>query len=141
MPRIASFVVAFTLTVTAVPAFAHHGEAGSLGTVRVTTPVMAGGTLLQPGVYEVRDTGQHPMPMPGQGADAQVRIEFVRNGMVVATDVAEVMTGDGAATVGTSGGNRRLRFEQLKGGDFARVSTTRNGERYLIHLPTSKAGG
>jgi hypothetical protein len=114
---------------------AHHGARGTLGTVRVTTPVMAGGTRLEPGVYEIRDTGQHVMPMPGQSADAEVYVEFVRNGMVVAREVAELIDPEGTA-VGTSGSNSPARFEMLKGGDFARVSLTHDGERYLIHLPT-----
>lgn len=133
-------VLVFALGVPAVPAFAHHGAAGSLGTVRITSPVMAGGMRLEPGVYEVRDTGQHTLPRPGQGAEAQARIEFVRNGMVVATDTAEVME-SGSSAVGTSGGTSggasRLRFEALKGGDFMRISGTRNGERFLIHLPVA----
>lgn len=146
MPRLIAPIVLALALAGVVPADlmagAHHGEAGSLGTVRITQPVMAGGVMLQPGTYEVRDTGQHTMPMPGQSANAQARIEFVQNGRVVATDVAEVMESE-AGAVGTSGGtsgwtsggNSRLRFESLKGGDFARVSGTRAGARYLIHLP------
>ena len=135
MPRLIALVALALGLAGAVPAVAHHGEAGSLGTVRITVPVAAGGAVLQPGVYEVRDTGQHTMPMPGQSADAQVRIEFVKNGQVVATDVAEVMMNE-TGTVGTSGATSRLRFEMLKGGDFARISGSHEGARYLIHLPT-----
>ena len=133
---IAPLVVALAVGTSAVPAAAHH-TAASLGTVRITTPVMAGGVLLQPGVYEVRDTGQHGAPLPGQSAEAQARVEFVQNGKVVATDIAEVMVA-ASGPVGTSGGISRLRFERLNGGDFARVSGTHNGERYLIHLPLSQ---
>src|SRR5688572_19222032 len=134
MPRlIAPLVVALAVGTSAVPASAHH-TAASLGTVRITTPVMAGGVVLQPGIYELRDTGQHGKPLPGQSAEAQARVEFVQNGMVVATDIAEVMVG-AIGPVGTSGGASRLRFERLKDGNFARVSGTHNGERYLVHLP------
>jgi hypothetical protein len=114
------------------PAFAHHGPA-SLGTVRITEPVMAGGTLLQPGTYEVRDTGEHVKPLPGQSADAQTWVEFVMNGKVMARDVAEMMPG-AARAVGTSGRSGGLRVERLKGDEFVRVSTWYGGERYLIHL-------
>ncbi len=119
------------------PAFAHHGPA-SLGTVRITEPVMAGGTLLQPGTYEVRDTGEHVKPLPGQSEDAQTWIEFVMNGKVMARDVAELMSGH-AAPVGTSGRTgARLLAERLKGDEFLRVSTSRDGERYLIFLPYAR---
>jgi len=118
------------------PAFAHHAPA-TLGSVRITEPVMAGGTLLQPGTYDIRDTGEHVKPLPGQSEDAQTWIEFVMNGKVMARDVAELMSGH-AAPVGTSGRSGGLRVERLKGDEFVRVSTWRDGERYLIHLPLAR---
>ena len=119
------------------PALAHHGPA-SLGTVRITDPVMAGGALLQPGTYEVRDTGEHVKPLPGQSEDAQTWVEFLANGKVMAREVAELMP-TASVAVGTSGGSgTRLRVERLKGDEFVRVSTSRNGERYLIHLPYAR---
>ena len=94
--------------------------------------------MLQPGTYEIRDTGEHATPLPGQSADAQAYVEFVANGKVVARDIAELMQGQ-PAPVGTSGGSStRLRVERLKGDEFVRVSTTRGGERYLIHLPVAR---
>ena len=122
----------------AAPALAHHA-ASSLGTVRITQPVMAGGKMLQPGTYEIRDTGEHTTPLPGQSADAQTYVEFVANGTVMARDIAELMPGL-PAPVGTSGRtsggpNARPRVELLKGGDYMRVSTSHGGERYLIYLP------
>lgn len=127
-------------------AFAHHAAA-TLGTVTIAQPVMAGGTMLQPGTYELRDTGEHGKPLPGQSAEAQAWIEFLSNGTVVARDLAEVMPGGGEA-VGTSGvtsgvtsgatsggTGSRVRAQMLRGGDYMRVSVTRGGERYLIHLP------
>jgi hypothetical protein len=119
-------------------AFAHHAAA-TLGTVTIAQPVMAGGTMLQPGTYELRDTGEHGKPLPGQSAEAQAWIEFLSNGTVVARDLAEVMSG-GAEAVGTSGvtsggTSSRVRAQLLRGGDYMRVSVTRGGERYLIHLP------
>ena len=129
------------VVLAAGPALAHH-TASSLGTVRITQPVMAGGKMLQPGTYEIRDTGEHATPLPGQSPDAQTYVEFVANGMVMARDIAELMPGQ-AAPVGTSGGtsggsSARPRVELLKGGDFMRVSTTHGGERYLIHLPVAR---
>jgi hypothetical protein len=125
------------VVLAAGPALAHH-TASSLGTVRITQPVMAGGKMLQPGTFEIRDTGDHPTALPGQSPEAQTYIEFVANGMVMARDIAELMPGQ-AAAVGTSGGSTaRPRVELLKGGDFMRVSTTHGGERYLIHLPVAR---
>ena len=119
-------------------AFAHHAS-GMLGTVTITQPVTAGGTTLQPGTYELRDTGEHGKPLPGQSAEAQAWVEFISNGTVVARELAEVMTGTPQA-VGTSGatsggGTGRARAQMLRGGDFMRVTVNRGGERYLIHLP------
>jgi hypothetical protein len=118
------------------PVFAHHTRA-ALGTVDITQPVMAGGKMLSPGTYEIRDTGEHPTPLPGQSEDAQAYIEFIKDGSVMARDVAEVMS-DHPRPVGTSGGTSRPRVERLRGDEFLRVSTFHNGGRYLIHLPIAK---
>src|SRR5687767_7964949 len=124
--------VALVCMLAAGPSFAHHGPA-ALGTVRITQPVLAGGMTLQPGTYEIRDTGEHGTPLPGQAEDAQAVIEFVANGMVVARDLAEVMPGR-AVAVGTSGSSRQPIVQMLKGGDFMRISKDQGGERFLIHL-------
>ena len=130
----AAFAIAGVLAASV--AFAHHAPA-SLGTVRITQPVMAGGTMLEPGTYEVRDTGEHTKALPGQSEEAQTKVEFVANGRVVASDIAELMT-SGTRPIGTSGGSGgRLRMERLKGDEFVRVSAMRDGERYLIHLPVA----
>jgi hypothetical protein len=117
----------------AASAQAHH-EPSVLGRVTISQPVMAGGTMLQPGTYEVRLTGEHMMPLPGQSENGAQVVEFVSGGRVVARDGAEVIEPD-ARPVGTSGGaSAALRIERLRGGEFVRISGTRNGERYLIHL-------
>ena len=128
------FTLACALAVGSV--YAHHPTA-AIGTVRITQPVMAGGAVLQPGTYEVRDSGEHVTPLPGQSEDAQTRVEFVQNGRVVARDVAEAMPA-GPGAVGTSGAGTRLRFERLRGDDFFRVSGFLGGQRLLIHLPTAR---
>ena len=130
-----NWTIAFALAglLAADVALAHHAPA-SLGTVRITEPVMAGGTMLQPGTYEIRDTGEHPSPLPGQSAEATTSVEFVKNGNVVARDGAQLMDAS-TQPAGTSGGSTRLRADRLKGDEFLRISTTRNGERYLIYLP------
>ena len=87
------------------------------------------------GTYEIRLTGEHLKPLPGQSEDAGQVVEFVKDGMVVARDAAEVLPG-AAKPVGTIGGSApRARVERLKGDEFLRISVNRDAERYLIHLP------
>jgi hypothetical protein len=131
--------VALALMVLLAGSLQAHHAASVLGTARITQPVMAGETMLQPGTYEIRLTGEHMAPLPGQSEDAVQQIEFIANGTVAARYAAEVMTA-GDVPVGTSGLSdtpARARVEMLKGDDFLRVSMTRGGERYLIHLPVA----
>jgi hypothetical protein len=127
--------LALAVTLFGAAVSAHHGEAVALGSVRFTQPVMVGGTMLQPGTYELRDNGMHGTPLPGQAADAQAQIEFLQNGMVVARDIAEVMPAAGGRPVGTSGGGGRAVVQRLRGDEFLRISAQAGNERYLIHLP------
>jgi hypothetical protein len=96
---------------------------------------MAGGQVLEPGTYEMRLTGEHVDPLPGQSADAEQMVEFVKDGRVMARDIAEVMPRS-ATAVGTSGrASSQARIERLKADDFVRVSINREAERYLVYLP------
>jgi hypothetical protein len=132
-----ALVFALALACAAVAAVAAHHDAASLGTVTLSQPVKAGGVTLQPGTYEVRLTGEHMTPLPGQSEDAVQQIEFRQNGAVVARDAAEVMPAEGH--VGTSGRSAtRLRVQRLKGDEFVRISANRNGERVLVHLAVAK---
>jgi len=129
-----AITVALGCLLAAAPALAHHGPS-VLGTVRITQPVMAGGQILEPGTYEMRLTGEHVEPLPGQSADAEQVVEFAKDGRVVAKDVAQVMPGSTGA-IGTSGSaSSQARVERLKADDFVRVSVNREGERYLVYLP------
>jgi len=129
--------VAFAIgsALAASAAFAHHAP-GTLGTVRITDRVTVGGVPLQPGVYEIRDTGEHPNALPGQSPDSRTWVEFVEDGKVVARDGAELV--DAASrSVATRGQSSTapLRVDRLKGNEFVRISTNRDGSRYLIYLP------
>ena len=135
MLKVAGAVLTLTIVAT-VPALAHH-PASSLGTVQITHAVQAGGTTLQPGTYEIRLTGEHVKPMPGQSEDAEQRIEIVANGQVVARDAATVIPVSETA-VGTSSGRTFGRVQMLKGGEFLRVSFNRGSERFLVHLPMAR---
>ncbi|MBI3049372.1 MAG: hypothetical protein HYY76_13790 [Acidobacteria bacterium] len=118
-------------------AWAHH-DASVLGTARLTQPVLVGGKLVQPGTYEIRLTGEHLKPLPGQSEDAGQEFELIAGGQVVASDFAEVVSA-AAAPVGASGrATARARVELLRGGEFLRIAITRQGELDLIHLPVAK---
>jgi len=56
--------------VAAASATSAHHAAGSLGRVHIPEPVMVGGQLVQPGTYDLRLTGEHLKPLPGQSEDA-----------------------------------------------------------------------
>ena len=108
-----------------------------LGTITIAQPVLAGGNPLPPATYELRLSPEPVAPRPGQSPDAQRRVDFVMNGMVVAREIAEVLHDDdiepGRARVTRPG----VRVELLKGGEFVRVSVRRGSERYLLHLPAA----
>jgi hypothetical protein len=126
--------IALVGALAAHPALAHHGPS-VLGSVRIGDPVTVGGTMLQPGTYEIRLTGEHLPAMAGQSENAEQAVDIVKDGVVVAHDAATVLEGV-TAPVGTSGGSGpRARVERLKGDEFLRVSFYKDSDRYLIHLP------
>ena len=120
--------VAFVLGVGVGVAAAQTASV-TLGSVRITQPVLADGKPLAPGVYDVRLTDEFLSPNPGQSPDAERVVEFVKDGQVVGRDAAEVVV---------AAASSKPRVELLKGGEFIRVSATRDGMRYLIHLPVVK---
>jgi hypothetical protein len=127
------FAVATWLAATA--ALAHHAPA-SLGTVRIAEPVMAGGAPLAPGVYEIRDTGEHRAALPGQSEESMVWVEFIADGKVVARDGAEILEASAEpAATSSRPASSRPRVEHLKGDEFVRISTYRDNSRYVIYLP------
>jgi hypothetical protein len=134
MAKTLAIALALACMLAVTPAVAHHGPS-VLGTMQIMQPLRAGGEILQPGTYEVRLTGEHVTPLPGQSENAEQVVEFVANGKVMARDVAEVREGE-ARPIGTSGNaSTRARTERLKADPFVRVSMAREGNRYLIYLP------
>ena len=112
-------------------------DPAALATVRITQSVTANGYPLPAGLYELRLTKEHLTPLPGQSSEAERWVEFVADGSVVARDVAVVLRdhdlpSEGASSVPARAG---ARVELLTGGEFARISVKRGGERYLIYLP------
>jgi hypothetical protein len=132
MIRLVSLVLTLACVTGALAYGAQTAPAAAgqvLGTVRVTQAVLADGKPLAPGTYDVRLTSESLTPLAGQTPGAERRVEFVANGQVIGRDVAVVMSASGAADTA------QPRVELLKGGEFLRISATRGGERYLIHLP------
>jgi len=124
------------ILIVAVVATAAYAASVTLGTVSITQPVLANGQPFPPGTYDVRLTDEYLPPNPGQSPEGEQVVEFVKDGMVVARGAAEVLPMSDA--VGTSGGasaSSKLRVEKLKGDEFIRISTVRDGKRYLIYLP------
>jgi hypothetical protein len=111
----------------------------SLGTVTLSSKVMADGKPLPAGTYQVRLTGDEPKPGPGQSPEAEKYVEFVRGGKVVAREVATVIPAAEIDKVIKSGKVRpnSSKVEKLKGDDYVRVWINRGGNNYLINLPAA----
>jgi hypothetical protein len=124
-------------TITAQSTPSPAADVNVLATVRIPTAVIAAGTPLRPGMYEIRLTPERPTLLAGQSPDAQRWVEFVAEGKVIAREIAEVLHDDDLPALGASSQRVRsgTRVELLKGGEFLRVSVKRDRERYLIYLP------
>ena len=95
--------------------------------VTIAEPVLAGGMPLPPGRYEIQFAGKGP-----SANLTQRDVEFVRDGVVVARETAEIVP------AGSLAGSARVRVERLKEGDFVRVSFVDGDSRYLVYLPTTQ---
>jgi hypothetical protein len=136
-----SVVIPVTLGVLAVqPTGWASTDVNALATVRITTAVLANGTPLPVGTYDLRLTEERPAPLSGQPQDTQRWVEFVTGGKVVAREIAEVLRDDDLPEVGASSVAARAgtRVEMLKGGEFLRISIKPGHERYLIYLPVTR---
>lgn len=117
-------------------------DASILTTVRITAPVTAAGTPLPAGTYQLRLTGERPVPPIGQPQNAQEWIEFVKDGHVIAREAAEILYDDDLPAEGATAQKARpgTRVEMLKGGEFLRISVKRDHDLYLIYLPVKQDG-
>jgi hypothetical protein len=124
-------------------AWAHHTVPGRthpvMTTVRIAQQVLAGGQPLAPGTYEFIVTDERPSVASGQPNETQRWVEFVRDGMVVARELAEVFS-RAETPVGTSSASSAPRavVQKLKADDFVRVSVNAPNARYLVYLPISQ---
>jgi len=112
-------------------------ERRAKGLVDLPRAVMADGTRLAAGSYEVRVTDQQAPPVVGQGAERWV--EFVRGGKVAGRALAIVMAKAEMNEVAKSAepGVGEARVEVLKGNAYVRVWLNRSGTYYLVHLPVA----
>jgi hypothetical protein len=138
---IVTIAVAMTLGVSAGAALLSAAalDIDVLATVHITKAVIAGGTPLPPGKYEIRLGVGGPAPLAGQSPTGQRWIEFVDGELIAAREVAEVLRDDDQTPIGDSARPVRegTRIEMLKGGEFLRISVKRGSERFLIHLPVA----
>jgi hypothetical protein len=122
---------------------AHHAVAGRvhpvMTTVRIMQPVLAGGQPLAPGTYELIVTDESPATQHRQPNESQRWVEFVRDGMVVAREIAEVFPHP-ETPVGTSSASDAPRavIQKLKADDFVRISVNAPNARYLVYLPINQ---
>jgi hypothetical protein len=123
-------------------AWAHHKEPGkthpAMTMVRIPQTVLASGKPLPAGTYEIVVNEDRPT-IHDMTSDAQRTVDFLKDGMVVATEIAEVFPAT-ERPVGTSSASGRPRavVQRLRTDNFMRIAVTSADARYLIHMPISQ---
>lgn len=141
--------LAFVALMTAMRATAqtsHFGsvrcdpEAPTFSNIRVPQAVLADARPLAAGTYQVRITTQHPEPAVGQSATASCWVEFLKDGAIVAREIASAISSEEIGTVakGPSPGVNQSRVDVLKGGEYVRVWINSAGTNYLINLAVAR---
>jgi hypothetical protein len=121
----------------AVPA----GEV-ALGTVTIGRNVLADGKPLRAGTYRLRLTGNQAQPVPpGQTAEYERWVEFLRGNQVVGREVVSIVPQSEIKDVAQDAPPRAgaAKVQLLKGNDYLRIWVNRGGTHYLVHLPTEGA--
>jgi len=142
--RAAVLAVALTALVSGVAGLgqvlAQERRGTVLDTVLIPEAVLADGTELGPGTYQLRLTDEHPEPFPGQTREARQWVELVQNGTVVRRVAAEVLRDDDLPAIGASSQvvSEGTRVDRLRGGDVLRVSVKTGRVRYLLHFVVSR---
>jgi hypothetical protein len=117
--------------------------ASALGSVRLTHAAIASGKPLAAGVYQIRLTDDETKPTIGQSPKAERRIEFVKSGMVVAREVATVVSAKDIDTIAkrTPPLVNQSRVGVLNDGNDIRIWINRGGTNYIINMPPAGARG
>jgi hypothetical protein len=126
---------------TAAPPAVPTGEI-ALGTININRAVKADGKPLARGTYQVRLTTQAATPeAKGETPSSERWVEFVRGGKVLGREVVTIVPQSeiGLVQKDTPPARNGAKVETLKGGDYVRVWINRDGNHYLIHLPTEAA--
>src|SRR4029078_8952189 len=111
-----------------------------LGTITLPKTVKADGKTLPAGTYEVRVTSQPAAPSAaGETPAAERWAEFVQGGQVKGREVVTIVPKAEVNVVqkDTPPALNAAKVETLKGGDYVRVWFNKDGNYYLLHLPTS----
>lgn len=115
--------------------------AGELGTIKLSSAVMADGQALPAGTYMVRTSDASVTPVTGQSSDGSVWVEFVQGGAVKGRELATVLP-DAASVKAVAKSpppaDGASRVDMLGGTPYVRVWINHGGKSYLIHLTVSR---
>ncbi len=116
-------------------------DAAQVANVRVPHPTLANGDVLAAGSYTVRITGEHPTPATGQSPSGECWVEFVKDGHVVAREVATAVPDSaiGEIAKGPAPRPNTARVDTLKGGEYIRIWFNVQATNYIVHLPVAAA--
>jgi hypothetical protein len=133
--RISALALVAALGVQGLPASAQTAGA-SLGSVRLSRAVVAGGQQLAAGTYTLRVSNEAVNHVLGQADTSFKWVEFVQGGQVKAKELATVLTSAAAREIAEGGvpGSGSSRVQMLKGNDYLRIWINRGGTHYLLHL-------
>ena len=112
-------------------------DATMIGSAHLTHAVLADGTPLAAGTYQIRLTDDQPTAAVGESPGAERWVEFVKDGKVAGREVATVISaGDISAIVKDPQPKANTsRVDVLKGGDYVRVWVNKDGNHYIVNMP------
>jgi len=114
-------------------------QAMTLATVHIPRTVKANDQMLAPGTYTVQLMGEPLKPAVGETPNLEQWVEFLQAGKVRGKAVASIVPADQILQVEREPvpASGQARIDILKGNEYLRVWINRNGNNYLIHLPTA----
>jgi len=124
---------------TAPPPTAPSGDI-ALGTIHIPKAVKADGKPLPAGTYTVRLTSQNAsQEAKGETPGLERWAEFLQRGQVKGREVATIIPRPEVSQVQKDSppAPNAAKVETLKGGEYIRVWINKDGNQYLVHLPTT----